>query len=346
MLSKINNNLLKNNDKYTAFFYKFIYSYFNFIFYFNSIFFYFLNNSINNNFFNIFLNFNYFNILKLSNYKKNYLFYYINFKKQNSLLKKKNIPTNVLNPVFFRKNLKSKINTNTNKNMFNLLKYTNLNFISKINYKTYFTTLNGKKKLKKTILFNRFYYSLLNNFIFNKSQKLSKSVQIRSKQKIETNLVNFQYSLVNILKSLNIFKSFFDLKKLIKKNYIYLNRNIVTNLNTILNVNDLVEITISYKLFNYCNYIKNIISKDLLKIKNRLWFKLKNSNKKLNLEQNKLIKKSYSYLNKYNYLYNYLEIDFYSFSFFVIYKNLNIYNLNLNIKKILVVYLFKLYNWK
>ena len=128
---KINNNLLKNNDKYTAFFYKFIYSYFNFIFYFNSIFFYFLNNFLNSNFLNIFLNFNYFNILKLSNYKKNYLFYYINFKKQNSLLKKKYIPTSNLNPIFFRKNIKSKI-LNTNLKI-HILKYCRPDFTFFIN---------------------------------------------------------------------------------------------------------------------------------------------------------------------------------------------------------------------
>jgi hypothetical protein len=41
-----------------------------------------------------------------------------------------------------------------------------------------------------------------------------------------------------------------------------------------------------------------------------------------------------------------MEIDFFTLSIFIIFKNLNIFNLNLLLRKIIIIYLFKLYNWK
>lgn len=41
-----------------------------------------------------------------------------------------------------------------------------------------------------------------------------------------------------------------------------------------------------------------------------------------------------------------IEIDYFSLSFLIIYKNLNIKKLDIDIKKILVMYLFRLYAWK
>lgn len=49
-------------------------------------------------------------------------------------------------------------------------------------------------------------------------------------------------------------------------------------------------------------------------------------------------------LNNYLSVNNSIELEFFSLSAIVIYKNLNILNLSLIVKKLLVIYLFKLYN--
>jgi hypothetical protein len=95
-------------------------------------------------------------------------------------------------------------------------------------------------------------------------------------------------------------------------------------------------------------FFKNTAIKHINKIKNKIWFKLKFKNKyKLDYNENTLLTKTF----KNNLLFksnvpNYLEVDYYSFSIIVLLKNFNFNSLNINIKKILVVYLFKLYNWK
>lgn len=317
----------------------------NFIFIFNFFYFLFKFNQTFNYFKKIYINFDYFKFFNIKNSKKEFLYYYIQFKKQNSLLKKKYMFLNTLNPIYFKKNLKKKFTENRNLNKLNVLKNTkNLYLFNKNSYNNSFNTLNGKKKLKKTILLNRFYLNYLNNFYIKRSKKLTKNINLKSKQKISNIIVSYQYSLINVINSINLFKSYNDIFKLIRSKNIFVNKINLTKFNYILNVGDLVEFNINYKLYNYFIYLNNISNKFSLKLKNKLWFKIKNNNK-LNLKSNYL-NKSLNLQNNYKSIQEFIEFDYYTLTIFVLYKNLKISNLNINIKKLLTIYLFKLYNWK
>jgi len=297
----------------------------------------------------IYLNLNFFKLFNVLNSKKQYLFYYIYFKKQNSLLKKKYNYINNLNPLFFKKELKKKIEKKSNNSfLINILeKQKFLHLIEKKKtYSSFYNLMNGKKKLKKIILSNRRYYNFLNFFNLKNSFKLTKNILIKSKQNLNLNIVNFEYSLVNILLRSGLFKSYLDIKFLLSKNYIYLNRNIIKNSKLILEQNDLIELNISYKFFNYIFFFRSLLLKNISKIKSKLWFRLRNRNL-TDFNSSIFINRVFKNINSFNLIVpNYLEIDYFTLSLFIVYKNLNILNINPNIKKILVVYLFKLYNWR
>ena len=345
----INKNIEVNSNTLKFYNFKCLYIYLN---YFNKLLiFYFL--FFNSHYYYInskryFLNFNFLFFFNLKHNKKNYLYYYIYFKKQNSLLKKKYNYINSLNPIFF-KNENYKIiykKVDSVKNSYFLKKYNNLKFNNfNPNVIDYYNLLNGKKKLKKTILNNRNYYKFLNFNNITNSSKLTKNIKIKSKLKLNTRLLDFEFNIINILINSHLVKSFNDINFLLLNNLIFVNRNYIRKKNLILNLNDLIEITISHKFYNYLCYFRSVLEKNILKLRLKIWFKVKN---KLFLDFNKkiFINRLFKSISNYNLVFfNYLEVDFFSLSIFVINKNLNLLNLNLVIKKLLVVYLFRLYNW-
>ena len=257
-----------------------------------------------------------------------------------------------LHPIFYKKNLKKKIKNvsfKNNQKLKILKKNTMLKFLlKKPNNVLTTNNLNGKKKLKKVILLNRKLYNFLNNYVFKISKKLTQNISKKSKFKSMHNLLNLEYSLSNIILNSNIIKSYQDLKSLVSKKCIYLNRHIIKNLNIELNVGDIIEFYLSKKFFNYIFYFKNVVNKHIIKIRNGIWYKLRLKNKNLlNYKNNTLLNNVFknNYLLK-SYIPNYIEVDFYTLTIGLIFKSLNFKSYSLNIKKILVVYLFKLYNWK
>ena len=205
-----------------------------------------------------------------------------------------------------------------------------------------------KKKLKKVILNNRKLYNFLNNNSLKTSKNLDNYISKKSKFKSLFNLLNLEFSVFNIILNSNIIKSYFDLLILIKYNSIFLNRLPIKNLNIELQLGDIIEFYLSNKFFNYMIYFKNSMNKHLMKIKNSIWYKLRLKDKnKLDLNSNNLINNVFknNFIFK-NFIPNYIEIDFYTLTIIVISKSLNFNSYSLNIKKILILYLFKLYNWK
>lgn len=274
------------------------------------------------------------------------------FKKQNSLLKKKFNYLHNLHPIFYKKNLKKKLKLVDLKNKkIKLIKnlYT-LKFLlkKKKNKISGIDTLNGKKRLKKVILTNRKLYNFLNNNMFKTSTKLNKYISKKSKLKNLHNLLSLEYSTFNIILSSNIIKSYTDLSILVKQKCIFVNRLNLKNLNSELNTGDIIEFYLNKKFYKYITYFRNVVSKHLIKIRNRIWYKLRLKNKnKLDYNQSNLLNNVF----KNNYIFkpfipNYIEVDYYSLSIIIIMKSFNFQSYNLNIKKILVIYLFKLYNWK
>lgn len=318
------------------------------------IWFYFINLNVLNffSFFKkIYINTNYFIFYNIKNNKKVYLYYYIMFKKQNSLLKKRFNYLHNLHPIFYKKNLKKKINIDNFKTKkIKLIKnlYTLKFLLKNKNKSNTLNILNGKKKLKKVILSNRALYNFLNNNTFKTSKKLTTYISKKSKLKNLNNLMSLEYSAFNVILNSNIIKSYTDLVVLCNSSSIFINRIALKNLNKELQSGDIVEFYLSKKIYNYIVYFKDLITKHITKVKNKLWYKLRLKDKnKLNYNENNLLNNVFrnNLLFK-PFIPNYLEIDYYSLSIIIIIKSFNFNSYSLNIKKILVLYLFKLYNWK
>lgn len=278
------------------------------------------------------------------------------FKKQNSLIKKKFNFTHNLHPIFYKNNLKKRIDNKTNSNLqnqtvlfknLNKIKFLNKNNTTSLNH-NFLNLLNGKKKLKKSILTNRKLYNFLNLNIFKTSKALSKNIVLKSKLKLLQNLISLEFSLLNIILNTNIIKSHKDLITIIQNNGIFLNRVLLKKINLVLNVGDILELCLSFKVYNYIKFFKQTSDKHLAKIRNKIWYKLRLVNKN-NLKYNNNTLLSNVFKNNLifkNSIPNYLEIDYFSLSFIIVFKNINFSNYSLNLKKILIIYLFKLYNWK
>lgn len=301
----------------------------------------------------IYINLNYFLFYNIKNNKQLFLYYYIMFKKQNSLLKKKFNYLHNLHPTFYKKNVKKKIKLITKQNNVQKIKlikslYT-IKFLSKkINKTSLVNTLNGKKKLKKVILNNRKLYNFLNNSSLKISKKLTKYISKKSKLKNVYNLLSLEFSVFNVILNSNIVKSYNDLYILMNNNSIYINRLIINNLNKELSLGDVIEFYLSNKFYNYISYFKNTMHKHLIKVKNSIWYKLRLKDKnKLDYHDNNIVNGVF----KNNYILktsipNYMEVDYYSLTIILVFKSFNFNSYSLNIKKILVLYLFKLHNWK
>jgi len=147
------------------------------------------------NFFNkVYIKFNYIFLLNILNSKKEYLFYYIQFKRQNGLLKKQYKFINNLHPIFFKKKNKKKIilrKSITSNRLLKKFEKFKLLKLRRDKISKGFTTVHIKKHLRKAILTNRSYYNYLTNYIFKKSKTLDKNIFIKSKQNINMNIINF-----------------------------------------------------------------------------------------------------------------------------------------------------------
>ena len=284
----------------------------------------------------IFVDYNFFTFLTFTSSKKNSLYYFIMFKKQNSLMKKKYNLYNSLHPVYYKKRLKKKITDNTH----TLIKFNSgLKFLN---------VLNGKKKMRKTILLNRMFLNYLNFNRFKTSTKLSKNIFLNSKLILIKILLNLEYSLFYIITNTNFIKSYTDLKKLLQMSFIFLNRKPIFKVNKILKSGDILEFSLNYKMFNYIFKFKELTLKHIFKLRTKLWFKIKSYNKlKINYNDNKLANRllTNNLLFKNN-IPMYLEIDYITLTIIVLFNSYDYKIYNYSIKKLLVLYLFKLYNWK
>lgn len=227
----------------------------------------------------IFINNKYFLFFNLFGNKKLYIYYYIMFKKHNTLMRKKFYHLYNLHPKFYKKIFKKNVNLLNSHAAAHVTKLKRIRSLYRFKFLLKNTkhlrdrdreVFNSKRKIKKVILKNRKFYKLLNYNCFNTSKKLTNDINIKAKQKITNNLLGFEYLLSNVILRSNIIKSYSDLVLLAKGHGIYLNRKCVSNVNFILNIGDIIEFTLSYRLFNYSNYFKKIFKKNITKIKYKL----------------------------------------------------------------------------
>lgn len=316
----------------------------------------------------IFVNFRFLNFFQIKNNFKNYLFYYIYFKKKNSLLKKKYNYLKNINPIRFRhkfrrrrkvkftfrfrkkilKRMKNKVKQKKSSNFNRLLVKTldYLKFFKKRKTKYSHPFLRCNKKIKKTLSINRVFYDFLNYNEFNKFKTRKKDIYLKTQRNINYILLDFEFNIINILLNSSLIRSYQDAKFLVKKKLIYVNRTLLGNFKYTTKLNDIIELIYSLKFFHYFHYFKKIVKKKMFKFRIRIWFRVRYKRQKLeyfrkNIYLNRLFKSITFFRFKF---FNYYEIDFFSFTLFIIKKDLNLFNINIILKKLLVVYLFRLYN--
>jgi hypothetical protein len=138
--------------------------------------------------------------------------------------------------------------------------------------------------------------------------------------------------------------SYFDSFNFLKNKCVYLNRVSKANPYITVKKGDLIELILSKNYFIYLFFLNNNFEKNINKLKNKLSTKFKNkdsSSEKSDSYMLKLLKNNYIFKKN---IPNYMEVDFFVLSVFII-KNINNYlNLSFINRKFIVFYMYKLYN--
>lgn len=280
----------------------------------------------------------------------------MSLKKQNSLIKKK---INISNVLFSFNAKKTKLLEKSNNFIEDNQKYNkglNVKYLNFFFYLDMFSVntnklnfskmIDLKKKLKKLILMNRKVLNMLNFSKTRYSKHLTNTILIKSKQKSWWNVINFEMQLFFILINSGLIFSYFDSFNFLKNKCVYLNRVSKANPYITVKKGDLIELTLSKNYFIYLFFLNNNFEKNINKLKNKLSTKFKNkdsSSEKSDSYMLKLLKNNYIFKKN---IPNYMEVDFFVLSVFIV-KNINNYlNLSFINRKFIVFYMYKLYNWK
>jgi len=312
-----------------------------------------VNDKILNTFYNknylyasVFFNLELLDIFMLDKSIKQYNIQQLWLKKQVTFLKKKN---NLLNN-FYEITQKNKASIengetssyyslSTNNNLYRLYEHsTNTLDFSKV--------IDLRKKVKKTILENR---KNLVNFLLNgskRSKKISSLVSLLGKKKIWFMCNILELNIIHVLLNSCLVKSYMDAINFIKNGYVYINRRMVSNTKYVVKKGDVIEIFYSKLYFRYLLQFRFINEKTYLKIRNKLWAKIKNKTSLTSGNERYLIKyyKDNS-LFKYH-IPSYIEVDFSVLSLIIVANIKSFYDLSYYFRKNLSYYFIRQYNWK
>ena len=135
-----------------------------------------------------------------------------------------------------------------------------------------------------------------------------------------------------------------------KNNYIYLNGSLLTNLNLFLIKNDLIQLIVSKWYYILYRWVINWTYTRLKKFKKLIYkkglsskYKLMKTIKERSTYTPNWIYNSEFYLND---IKNYIEVDYFSLSAFLLYEPHLLHNLNTDSYSTQRVNIYKLYNWK
>ena len=234
----------------------------------------------------------------------------------------------------------------------------------------------SKAKKKKKVNLNKNFFFFKNNFL--KSQQ--KTIDLKKKF-YDLNLKSRKniYSLLNFKNRLKFFKNkffnflkygknskffFFDffiwyalLKNgfvlttndaffLIKNNFIFLNGHCIKNVNYFLKLNDLIQIVIHTKFLIFIKNYNEILKTSLIKVKKKIWGSYKQKFLRINDSKNKLNARAHNLMHFKSKLLFFYEVDYFSFSFFLIYKPIFFFEHSFFFSKFINFFMFKLYGWK
>ncbi len=236
---------------------------------------------------------------------------------------------------------------------FNVYNYFYFNYFKRFKYASKLgkniydpRVIDFKKRLKSFLLENRKIYSIVNFGSLKKAKAITRSINLKSKQKIWWNIVNFDKYLYNILISSRLVYTYYDSFIFIKNKYVYMNRFSVTNPHKILSKGDCIELIINKKYFFYIRYLNKLYDRNLYKLRCEFRYKMKNKKSYVcsNYDRwNRLFRDNYFFRKK---IPLYLEVDFFVLSVVFVRDIVNIFDLSFVNRKIISYSMYKLYNWK
>ncbi len=292
-----------------------------------------------------FCNWEYFDLVIYKNSIKLYSFYSILLKKQNSFLKKK---VNLLNN-FYTISQKSKNFDDLDLNNSYLTTWDNLKYKFFLNYSNKLDltkVLDLRKKVKKTILENRKLFSNFLLFNSKRSFRINRLALLLGQKKIWHMCSNLELSIISVLVNSKLVYSNSDAKNFLANGFVYVNRQMVSDYSYIVKSGDVVELVFSKLYYMYMLRLKLVNEKVNLKMKNKLWVKLRN---KINLTKgNELyLINMYKNNNIYKfYIPSYMEVD-YSVLTVIIVANLKSYlDFSFFFRKFLSYFFIRHYGWK
>lgn len=300
--------------------------------------------SKNFSYMSFFCNWEYFDISVYKNTIKLYNFYAILLKKQNSFLKKK---TNLLNNFYTL--------TQKSRNYDDSLQLSNSVTWDFFKYKFFFNYLNKldlskvldlRKKIKKTILENR---KMLGSFLLTNSKRsfrLNRLVLLLGQKKIWTMCNNLELNVVNVLVNSRLVHTNSDALNFLKSGYVFINRKVSFNSSYVVKRGDVVELSFSKAYYMYMLRLKLVSEKVFMKMRNKLWTKIKNKTS-LTMGNERYLINIYKNNSIYKYyIPSYLEVD-YSVLTVVVVMNLRTYlDFSFFFRKFLSYFFFRHYVWK
>ena len=214
-----------------------------------------------------------------------------------------------------------------------------INLNSSFNKDIDYVSFDYRYKLNKYVNDNR--SLILSFFKYNLKRKFKKNKFFSKLTKLPFNffLYNFEFSLSNLLLRSSFFFNFRDITFFLNNNYFFVNGSIIKNFNHVFNINDIFMMSFNRYYFFYYKYTINKIYNNN-KISNYIFRKNKigvSHRVPLWLINTSFMKED---------LPNFLEIDFLTLSFKIIYKPFFYNECNYLFFKLLNFYQKRLYNWK
>lgn len=201
-----------------------------------------------------------------------------------------------------------------------------------------------KTNTKALITFNRKIVSKFFNFKLKRQYRITRYISGFIKYKIKNSIKYFELTILNIML---LSKFTFNARQaytFLKNGVVYLNGVLTFKSDLKVKIGDNVQILLSTPYLNFYSDYFNILTQFSQKYYNKF---LKNADFPLNRElkdSNSKVTNDLTFFKKG--VPNYLEVDFLTFSSYVIYTPLNIYYLSNKSPTLYNFYLNRLYNWK
>ena len=194
--------------------------------------------------------------------------------------------------------------------------------------------LKARKEMSKFLKFkNRLKFFKKKIFSFLKLSKLNKFFYFD---------FFIWYALLKNNFVLTVSDSFF----LIINNFVFLNGKNLTNFNHFLQPGDLVQLVVHTKFLIFVKNFSDILKNSMQRIKKKIWNSFKQKNFKNKNSKNSLSSLAQNLLFYKSKLLFFYEVDYFSFSFFLVYKPVYFFEHSFFFSKFINFFMFRLYNWK